>query len=105
MTRLYFDRKGKVFTLTDQQALDRLQAGQYLVPVQPNQLTTPKEPTMPATTTAKRVVIDHSTHDHPSTSKARAACRAALAKAAEQAAAARPKTTRKPAAKKATAAA
>ena len=43
----------------------------------------------------KRQVISHKDHDHPSTSKARAECRAAMAEAAEKA--------KKPAAKKTTA--
>jgi hypothetical protein len=100
-TRLWFDYRGRVYSLTDQQALDRITAGQFWQPVPPIHTTsaaaaasTPKEHTMSAAATAKRQVIDHSSHDHPATSKARAACRAALAEAAAQAAA------KKPAAKK-----
>lgn len=58
---------------------------------------------MSAAATTKSQVIDHSSHDHPATSKARAACRAALTEAAAKAtkpATPRPKTTRKAAPKK-----
>jgi hypothetical protein len=80
-----------VTTMADDKALDRLTHGWDLRKPQPT--TTEGESSM---TTSKRVTFSHADCKHESTSKARAACRAARAEAAaKQAAASKPKAAPK----------